>query len=161
MFNRKRLLIILALIFAVGILIALFYDSTICEGRRVEINNKINLLKNTDSIEGVILSKTFPRFNINLVDDTTLITNHQILSAVRKSILERKSAGWIRTPPEWFVNLTIVINENNRLTIRASKINNDTTHLFFGDTDCMDREFIYSTTLNGLLENVSCYHRKK
>ena len=161
MLNRKRLLIILTLIFVTIIIGALFYDSTVCEQRQLEINNKINLLKNTDSIKSVILYKTFPRVDINLVSDTILITNPQILSSIRKSILERKSGDWIRTPPEWFVNLTIVINENDRLTIRASKISNDTTHLFFGDPDCMDKEFVYSTTLNDLLENISSYHKNK
>ncbi len=118
-------------------------------------------MKEEGSIRKIDLFKSAPGYQINLVFDTVTILNPGHIEEIRDIITDRSVGQWNKPLTDWEVGLKISLTDESSFTMKVTKINNETTYMYFGTTHCYDSLPSSSERLGSLLESLTNYTGRK
>jgi hypothetical protein len=154
MTDRSKLFLVSVVVFVVIVLIVRSFDD--CDEILHDFDEAKKHFNDPDSIEEIVLYKTSPGWNINLVKDTVTIRDDSTIRVLHKLVVDRAVGEWNHPVPKWNVIVEFKMTGGRKIAWRVSRISNSKieklTHIYPGRESCYDGPPEYSLLLGEYLE---------
>lgn len=138
-----------------------WFNKESCDSKAIEVAEQIKGMGDSLAIQEIVLFKSHPGYEINLVDDTLRISDTEALRKIQRMLFQSKHRRRNHPKPTWLVNLKIELLNKKQLIMAVSKISNDSangmTYFIFPENKCPGDDSYYSLELGAYLEQLSSF----